>query len=206
MLQKSIKLLLICLALISISAAIFISSGVFNIAANDQHWDITTSILEVVRERSISTRSSSIKVPNLTDSKRIANAAPNYAAMCAQCHLAPGIDKSELYEGLYPQPQIFYKLDKFTRQPEETFWIIKNGLKMTGMPAWGIYNSDEQIWDLVAMLSTIKDMTAEQYQKLVDAGEHTHAKGGHADIGHRESLATQPAKIHDDHNSPEHKH
>jgi len=78
--------------------------------------------------------------------------------MCAQCHLAPGVDKSELYEGLYPQPPVFHK-------PEETFWIIKNGLKITEIPARGIYNSDEQISDTVAVLSKLKDMTPEQYNK-----------------------------------------
>ena len=126
--------------------------------------------------------------------------------MCAQCHLAPGVDKSELYEGLYPQPPVFHKADHSTHKPEETFWIIKNGLKMTGMPAWGIYNSDEQIWDMVAVLSKIRDMTPEQYKKLADAGEHTHAKGGHDETGHSESLTTRPDKSRDDHNSPDHKH
>jgi len=204
---KLIKLFFIGLVVISIAGAMFIWFGAFNIAGNDKHWDITTSALEVIRDRSISTRSSDIKVPNLSDKERIAKAAPNYAAMCAQCHLAPGIEKSELYEGLYPQPPVFYKLDKYTRKPEEIFWITQNGLKMTGMPAWGIYNSDEQIWDLVALLSKINDMSAEQYQKLVDAGEHTHGKGGDMDGGHKESLTTkQPAPNKNKHNSDGHKH
>ena len=194
---KSIKLFFIGLIVVSIAGAMFIWLGIFNIAGNDKHWDITTSALEVIRDRSVSTRSANIKVPNLSSSERIAKAAPNYAAMCEQCHLAPGIKKSELYEGLYPQPPVFYKIDKYTRMPEETFWIIKNGLKMTGMPAWGIYNSDEQIWDLVAMLSKINTMTPEQYQKLVDAGEHTHGKGGHMDSEHKESLTKKQTVPHD---------
>jgi len=197
MILKSIKLFIISLVVVSIVGAIFIWFGIFNIAANDKHWDITTSILEITRDRSVSARSSDIKVPNLTGNERIAKAAPNYAAMCAQCHLAPGISKSELYEGLYPQPPVFNTQENSTRKPEETFWIIKNGLKMTGMPAWGIYNSDEQIWDLVAMLTKINKMTPEQYQKLVDAGEHTHEKGGHMDSSHQESLTKKPIVPHD---------
>jgi len=59
---------------------------------------------------------------------------------------------------------------------------------------------------MVAVLSKLKDMTPEQYKKLADAGEHTHAKGGHDETGHSESLTTRPDKSRDDHNSPDHKH
>jgi len=208
MFLKSNKLSFFILVIVVVGA-LYIWFGAFNVAANDKHWSITTSFLETVRQRSVSTRSQNIVVPNLASSERIAKGVPNYAAMCAQCHLEPGIEKSELYEGLYPQPPVFYKADNSTRKPEETFWIIKNGLKMTGMPAWGIYNSDEQIWDMVAVLSKIRDMTPEQYNKLVDAGEHTHAKGGHAEDGHQDSLMTKPIDTNTqnhNHNGGEHKH
>lgn len=207
--SKSIKLSFYSLIILLIVGALFVWFGTFNVAANDKHWTITTSLLETVRQRSVSTRSENTVVPDLSGSERIAKGVPNYAAMCAQCHLAPGIEKSELYEGLYPQPPVFYKADNSTRKPEETFWIIKNGLKMTGMPAWGIYNSDEQIWDMVAVLSKINDMTAEQYNKLVEDGEHTHAKGGHTDGGHMDSLTTKPLESHStghNHNGAEHKY
>ncbi len=177
---KPIKLSFIVLIVLSSVAGLFIWLGVFNVAATERHWDVTTALLEIVRDRSISTRSQSLKVPNLSSSERVARAVPNYEAMCAKCHLAPGIEKSELYEGLYPQPPIFHKRSQLsTRKPHETFWVIKNGLKLTGMPAWGIYNSDEQIWDIVAFLSSINEITPEQYKKLAAAGKHGHAKGGH---------------------------
>ncbi len=201
---KFIKLSFIGFVAISSVAGLFIWLGVFNVAATEKHWDATTSLLEVIRDRSISTRSRKLTVPDLTGSGRVARAAPNYDAMCAQCHLAPGVEKSELYEGLYPQPPVFYKRNQLsTRKPHETFWVIKNGLKLTGMPAWGIYNSDEQIWDIVAFISSLENMTPEQYQKLAAAGEHEHAKGGHgkgepaagnSDKSHR--LTSEPDKGH----------
>ena len=178
---KFIKLSFVVIVAISGAAGLFIWLGIFNVAATEKHWNVTTSLLEIIRDRSISTRSKNLTVPDLTSTERLARAAPNYDAMCAQCHLAPGIEKSELYEGLYPQPPVFHKRKQSsTRKPHEAFWVIKNGLKLTGMPAWGIYNSDEQIWDIVALLSTINSMTPEQYQKLTAAGKHGHAKGaGH---------------------------
>jgi len=180
MFKKIIKFSVVILIGASVIGGAFIWSGAFNIAANDKHWDITTSMLEVMRDKSIAKRSQSLTAPNLTDKERIARAAPNYAAMCATCHLSPRVDKSELFEGLYPQPPAFAKASHIPQSPEDTFWVIKNGLKMTGMPAWGIYNSDRQIWDLVALVNTISTMSAKEYQTLVDAGEHTHEKGGHS--------------------------
>jgi len=167
-----------------IAGFMFIWLGVFNISATDKHWAITNSLLEIVRDRSISARAEAPEVPNLADIARIKRGAANYDAMCAQCHLAPGVDTSELYEGLYPKPPILYKDADFASNPDETFWVIKNGIKMTGMPAWGHNNSDQQIWDMIALVAALDTMSVSQYQKLVASGKHTH-KG---DVTHEEPM------------------
>lgn len=173
--KKTLKL-----AGVAISAGfMFIWFGVFNVSASDKHWAITSTFLELVRNRSISVRAETLEVPNLTDTVRIKRGAANYDAMCAQCHLAPGVESSELYQGLNPKPPVLYKNASFASEPNETFWVIKNGIKMTGMPAWGINNSDEQIWDMIALVLALDTMSVTQYQKLVESGKHTH-KGDHA--------------------------
>jgi len=201
---KSIKVSFLIITVFLVGILMFAWLGIFNVAANEKHWDITTSFLEFVRDSSISLRSKSIPVPDLTSRDRITRAAANYAAMCAQCHLAPGLENSELYEGLYPKPPVFNNLENITRQPKEIFWIIKNGLKMTGMPAWGNYNSDEQIWDLVALITSLNRIKPEQYTKFVDAGEHTHNKGGHKDETHSQK-SVEPNSSNS-HNHGNHKH
>lgn len=202
--SNNIKIAISIFAIIALTGFLFIWFGLFNVAANEKHWDITTDFLEVIRERSIRSHAKEVTMPDLTNQKRIAKGAANYAAMCAQCHLAPGVDTSELYEGLYPQPPVLFKRDKLTRDPKETFWIIKNGLKMTGMPAWEIYNSDDQIWDLIALIPALKDMSPQEYQKLVDAGKHTHEKGGHNNSGHTDGNDSSQKKMKhiDDHHAP----
>ena len=172
---------ILSLAMVALVAGfMFIWFGVFNVSASDKHWAITNTFLELVRNRSINARAETLKVPNLADTARINRGAANYEAMCAQCHLAPGVDSSELYEGLNPKPPVLYKDADFANKPNETFWVIKNGIKMTGMPGWGINNSDEQIWDLIALVSALDAMTATQYQKLVASGKHTHKGDGTA--------------------------
>lgn len=177
--MSGIQKIVTLLAAIFVAGFIFVWFGVFNIAANNPHWGITTQLLEVVRDRSITARAEKLSIPNLDDAERIKRGAANYAAMCAQCHLAPGMDTSELHEGLYPKPPVLYKDDDFIDAPNETFWVIKNGIKMTAMPAWENYNSDEQIWDMMATIKAMAKMSAEQYQTLVESGKHMHKDGGH---------------------------
>ena len=61
------------------------------------------------------------------------------------------------------------------------FWVIKNGLKMTGMPSWADH-SDEEIWATVAFLKKLPGMTPEEYAKLIMAsmqhGGHQHSSSG----------------------------
>jgi len=163
------KLIFLTLALL-IGASLFIWSGVYNIAANDEHWTITNKLIDVLRERSIEVRAEEITVPdNLNDVSRIASAALNYEVMCSQCHLAPGTETTELYEGLYPQPPVFYQTDEEHEEHGEqnNFWVIKNGIKLTGMPAWGASHTDDEIWSLVVFIGQLSEMTAEEYQKQV---------------------------------------
>ena len=168
--SNSLKLLISVLILALTAVAIFVWSGVYNIAANEKHWDITSLLLEIVRQRSIEARIDDITAPPLVEQELIARGAINYAEMCAQCHLSPELGSSEIYEGLYPQPPIFYKRDNSKHEPEEMFWVIKNGIKLTGMPAWEKSHSDEQIWELVAFILAIEKMSPEDYINITKTG------------------------------------
>jgi mono/diheme cytochrome c family protein len=59
--------------------------------------------------------------------------------------------------------------------PPELFWILKHGIKMTGMPSWGDHGDDE-LWAVVAFLQKLPSMTKEDYAKLVIASL---AQGSH---------------------------
>ncbi len=163
-----------------VGAAAFMFSGVYNVSATDKHWDITTRLLELVRDKSVHAASKNIVAPNLDDIKMISNGAKNYDAMCVQCHLAPGAPVSELNQALYPKPPVFHqKDDKHKHKPAETFWVIKNGFKMTGMPAWGEFHTDQQLWEMTAFLQKLKGMSADRYFELVGEGGHSHSDGVH---------------------------
>jgi mono/diheme cytochrome c family protein len=56
----------------------------------------------------------------------------------------------------------------------EEFWIIKHGVKMTAMPAWGRTHSDDLIWDMVSFVRKLPSLSAEQYRALVKSAPADH--------------------------------
>jgi mono/diheme cytochrome c family protein len=105
-------------------------------------------------------------VPNdLADGIRISKGASEYAEMCSGCHLAPGMKRTEISQGLYPREPELRRRSDLT--PAEQFWIIKHGVKMTGMPAWGVTHDDELLWDVVSFVRKLPELTPEQYETMV---------------------------------------
>ena len=169
------------------AAAIGVYAGLYNIAADVPHTQPVYWLLETVRDRSIAARSRNIIVPDsLDDANRISRGAGQYAEMCSVCHLAPGMKRTEISRGLYPRaPELRRKTDL---TPAKQFWIIKHGVKMTGMPAWGVTHDDEMLWDVVALLRKLPELTPEQYETLVkNAPKHEELMhemdGGHEQNG-----------------------
>ena len=148
-------------------AAVGIYAGLYNIAADVPHTQPVYWLFETVRDRSIAARAHNIIVPNnLDDSNRVSRGAGQYAEMCSHCHLAPGMKRTEASRGLYPRaPELRRKTDL---TPAEQFWVVKHGVKMTGMPAWGITHEDELLWDVVAFVRKLPELTPEQYETLVN--------------------------------------
>jgi mono/diheme cytochrome c family protein len=161
--------LLVILA--GISLAIY--AGLYNVAADIPHTGPVYWLVETVRERSIAVRASDIVVPgDLADPKRIASGAGQYAEMCSFCHLAPGMKRTEISRGLYPRAPELRRGTDLT--PAEEFWVVKHGIKMTGMPAWGVTHDDEILWDVVAFLRKLPELTPDQYQSLVKSSPKSH--------------------------------
>ena len=119
----------------AVGAAGFIWGGVYNVAADDMHTRPVHFVLDTARERSILARAGRLDVPpGLDDPARIVQGAGNYAAMCAGCHLAPSMAETEMSQGLYPAPP---NLSQYGVDAPKAFWVIKHGIKASGMPAWG---------------------------------------------------------------------
>ena len=162
------------LVVLAIGLGAFVASGIYNMGADDPHYKPTLMMLTQMRERSIDTRAGNLQVPNLDDPARIKQGAANFNSMCSGCHIPPGGEATEISQGLYPSPPKLSELAKV--EPAHAFWVIKHGLKMSGMPAWGVTMYDSALWDMVAALPKISKMSPAEYKTLVEGVEETGQK------------------------------
>ena len=164
--------LLIAGLLVVLGAGALIYAGVYDVAATTPHWPIAAAIIETARVHSIKVRAADIAVPpGLDDPAKVLIGVEHYAAHCAVCHGAPGVPKGDIARGLYPSPPDLAKTAPLYK-PAELFWIVKHGIKMSGMPAWSDH-SEEELWATVAFLEKLTGMSEQDYASLVVAsGAH----------------------------------
>ena len=199
--------LVITFAIVVIGGAVFVYSGVYDIGATAPHWPITHWVMETARLRSIKAHAAGITAPpGLDDPAKLLIGTEHFAAHCAVCHGAPGVPKGDIAQGLYPQPPDL-AVTASGYSEGELFWIVKHGIKMTGMPAWADH-SDDELWATAAFLRKLPGMTPDAYAKLVmqstqGGGHHMH--GGEAmpkdapEMNHGVPPAAGPSKPENGH-------
>jgi hypothetical protein len=159
----------IVLAVLAMGAVLYVWLGIYNVAATEPHWNITLSFIETVRDLSIAVRSKHIQPPSLNDPKLKEIAFPHYHEMCRLCHGAPGYLPEEFAKGLYPSPPSMTSGDiQKEFSDAEIYWIVKHGIKRTGMPAFGPTQKEEKLWGLVALAREIPKISPEQYRRQVE--------------------------------------
>jgi len=198
--KKTIKTLVAASVAASVAVVGVAYFGLVNVGADDPHFPAVHAFLSMTRDRSIEVRSKDIQVPNLDDQALIKAGAGNYNSMCIGCHLAPGVADTELSQALYPAPPNLTKVG-IDSNPAAAFWVIKHGIKATGMPAWGKSMGDEYLWGMVAFLDKLPKLNAQQYQALV-ASSSGHAHGGGETQMHDHEGQHGSAKAHP-HGEPE---
>lgn len=160
---------LLLLGLIGLGGALgFIYSGLYDISATDQHTPPVYWAMQKAMRQSVRQRGDVVKVPDLSDPVRIDSGLARYHEHCLQCHGAPGIARERAAMGMTPVPaNLVHTAREWT--PGEIFWVIKNGIKMTGMPAWQFRMSDEEIWNVVAFVQRLPALSPREYAALIKA-------------------------------------
>ncbi len=147
------------------AAAGFVYFGVYNIAATAQHTGPVFHLLDYAMRKSVKLRSESIEVPDLSGEQRLHSGLAHYRAHCLQCHGAPGVAPAPFSYGMTPAPVNLVVTARHW-PPAELYWVIKHGIKMSGMPAWEYRLSDAEIWDIVAFIERMPMLSPTQYQVL----------------------------------------
>lgn len=187
----STAFVVVLLIVLAALAGIFIYGGIYNIGADAPHSRLVFGVLQELRERAVASYSRDVNPPaDLNSPQRIAAGAGLYNEMCTGCHLGPGVERSELSQGLYPAAPELARGDDLT--PAQQFWVIKHGVKLTAMPAWGKTHDDQLIWDMVAFIRQLPGMNAAQYQAAVASAPESHEEMMEHMDGQKHDTASGP--------------
>lgn len=163
---KTIRPLLftaIALAILGgLAAFAFIKSGLYDVGAAKPHTRFTFTVTNETMIHSVKRHAAGIAAPARVSAAQVVRGFCAYEAHCVACHGAAGVARQQWASGMEPQPP--YLLDatrKFT--PAELFWIARNGIKMTGMPAWKDSLNGAQLWEVVAWLEASRRLPPETY-------------------------------------------
>lgn len=164
-------------------AAAVVLFGLYNVSAMAGHLPGVSWILHTTFRNSVWLRApSEEEVPELDDKDLIALGAGHYATACVPCHGSPSQEASATMRAMVPEPP---HIDEAVAhwEPNELFWIVENGVKMTGMPAWPVEGRDDEVWAVVAYLVSVQQETAPALSLVAGGKPEAYCARCHGEIG-----------------------
>ncbi|MBY0397247.1 MAG: cytochrome c [Thermoleophilia bacterium] len=149
-------------------------TGAYDVAATDPHAPAIRWALDTTMRRSVERQAEGIRSPTRYAEERVRRGSGHYRETCVYCHGAPGKEPAEWSRGMRPEPPHLVEAARRWNSAQ-LFWIVKHGIKMAGMPAFGPHHGDEEIWDVVALVERLPSLSPEQYQAL---GQQGSGRGG----------------------------
>jgi cytochrome c1 len=158
--------LLAALLLAVAGGAAFVASGFYDISVTAQHTQPVYSLLELTMARSVKLRARDVAVPPLGAQEQVLRGAACYRDKCLQCHGGPGMAQGDM--GLSMQPLPGPLVDAAARwKARELYWITRDGIKMSGMPAWRYRLSEDDLWAVVAFLQRLPQLPPQAFQSAM---------------------------------------
>ena len=151
--------------LAAVGAAIYFFGGFYSVAAVEPNLGVVAWALEHIREASIEHHATGPSPVQLDDPAVVRYGARVYGELgCVNCHGAPGVDWAKFSEGLRPDPPDLKDVAK-ELEPTEIFWVVKNGINMTGMPSFGLIKTeDNKMWAIAAFVKKLPTVSPEDYK------------------------------------------
>jgi mono/diheme cytochrome c family protein len=154
---------------LAVGAAAFFSAGLFNVAASVPPSTLESRVARFALDRSVARRAPETRNPLKPEPDLLRDGREHYKHMCVTCHGAPGVDASEVGEGLNPPAPDLTLARVQKRTDGELFWIVQNGIRMSGMPAFGPTHKDREVWAIVAFLRHLPELTPAEEKDLAPA-------------------------------------
>jgi len=167
--------------LVAIGAGLaVILGGLYPVAASSHHSPPVRWAITEAREHGVQRSAAGLAAPRFTAAD-IREGASHFKGMCQACHGGPGAEPEEFAGGMNPHPPNLARAAG-DLSVEQVFWIVKNGLRMTGMPAFGKTDPDEDLWKVAAFVKQLPKFPSSEYASLPNAHEdegHEGAQGHH---------------------------
>ncbi len=164
---KTIALTLGCSALAAALAGFaLLESGWYHVGSTNQHFQLTHSVLEQGMRESVRFHARDVIVPaDLDGEARVRRGALVYRDNCVQCHGGPGTAQANFGRSMQPVPGPL--VDATKRWPsDQLYWITKNGIKMSGMPAWEYHLADADLWAVVAFMRRLPALSVPDFRAM----------------------------------------
>ncbi len=184
------------LAVLGVAGLITVYTGLYNIAATEEHMSFTRWAFDTTFHNSVARHADGIVAPASFSPDQLAQGAIAYKSMCQQCHAGPGVERDKWANGMRPRPPHLAEAAAGW-SPQEVFWIVKHGVKMSGMPAFGPSHDDQAIWNIAAFVKELPAMTPEEYKTIGGSegggsGEGAQPDGGPGGVPSPPPAATPP--------------
>lgn len=159
------------MAVMTLGGFLGAASGIIPIKASSGHWAITSWFLQFSKHRSVATHTLGMESPPLDESGLLLKGAGTYEINCRACHGSPSVPYPRIAQQMTPRPP-YLPSTIGNWEAEELFYIVKHGIKFTGMPAWPARQRDDEVWAMVAFLQKFSSLRDDEYRRLVN-GELT---------------------------------
>jgi mono/diheme cytochrome c family protein len=178
-----------------IALAAIAYSGVYDVSATRPESRLGAFVVRMVQARSVERRAAAVPAHAAPSEAVPPRGAVAYHEMCVSCHGAPGVARSEIGSGMAPRPVDLVQVAP-RWSDREVFWIVKHGMRLVGMPAFGPTHGDDEIWDIVTFVRTLPTLSAREYARL--AGIPAPQDGDGTSALPREDARPSPARSAED--------
>lgn len=155
--------LIVALAVASGIAVALAYAGLVPVAADARHSALLEWYLEEAVDHAVDRAAAGVRPPPLDDPALLRLGIVHYQRLCVTCHGAPGVEPSEIGKGLYPEPPLLERKKRLRAAP--VYWLVKHGIRDTGMPAFGPTRSEQDLWAVAAFTVAMPHMSAEEYAR-----------------------------------------
>jgi|SRR5579859_2751064 len=157
--------------LLAFASVVFVVAGAVAAArrgfsARDQPSALETYVARTARNMAVPSKAGKQKNPFPTSPELIAEARAHFADHCAICHANDGSGNTEIGRNLYPKAPDMRLSETQSLTDGELYYIIHNGIRLTGMPAWGREGQDQDSWKLVLFVRHLPQLTSAEEREM----------------------------------------